>query len=192
MTKKLYQDAGELGERTGRPQIPKASADELAALGLYAGMDSYLVDWEAAVIRRETELMDQLLAHYKLTRDDPTCWEQLALALARAHVPAFQGASSPGRPRKFGPKEEKRSRGAPRKWSLQDDKNLLADLAFGKEILRKQGRKVTNVKALEAAYLVFFAADLGQRETRREVLELARTDAKRVSTAKKTLQKINK
>jgi hypothetical protein len=148
-------------------------------------MDSYLVDWEAAVIRRETELMDQLLAHYKIARNDPTCWEQLAFALAEAHVEAFQWVSRPGRPRKFAPKKAKLPRGAPPKWSVEDDMNLLAHLEFGQELLRKQGQKVTNPKALEAAYLELFAADLGLRDARRKIRERSKAHAKRIPTARK-------
>jgi hypothetical protein len=68
---------------------------------------------------------------------------------------------------------------------LEDDMNLLARLEIGKELLRKKGQKVTNVKALEAAYAEYFAAAPGQRATPREIRELAEAHAKRIPTARK-------
>jgi hypothetical protein len=46
--------------------------------------------------REERKKMVRLLLHYKIKKWQPNCWYDLALALARHHVPGFRRHAKPG------------------------------------------------------------------------------------------------
>lgn len=51
--------------------------------------------------RAEQAKLPQLFEHFGVKADDPDAWRDLALALARKHVPGFMTARNPGRPVKI-------------------------------------------------------------------------------------------
>jgi hypothetical protein len=89
---KPYKYAGILG----KPRSPKLP---LAALLLYPDDERLQRQAIAALKKQDDELFDALFAHYGIRRDDPVGWINLAKALARHHVPAFQPFGSRGRGR---------------------------------------------------------------------------------------------
>lgn len=95
-----------------------------------------LVDGESEY---ETDILNQLLKHYKIDNADPSRWFWLAISLARSHVPALQTTSKKkvGRPKKSltkvaeadGVVSPKRKRGAPK---VITEKDLTATLELVK------------------------------------------------------------
>jgi len=96
-------------------------------------------------------------------------------------------------PKKRGPQPAPRERGkpgAPRKWTLLMYRSILAWRDRGAETLKRQGKRVTNVQALKEAMRAE-NADLPARERppQHEIDWLARDAARRISDARRALQK---
>lgn len=89
---------GELGRKSFRGKL-YAPLLGLPANATTSESRSALADY---ILDEECRLLDGLLSHYKIDISREEQWFQLALALARAHVPAFSFTATrrPGRPSK--------------------------------------------------------------------------------------------
>lgn len=54
------------------------------------------------------ERFELLFEHFSISKDDPECWQKLALALSKNHVPGFQD-------------KQRETRGRPSEWQITDE-----------------------------------------------------------------------
>jgi len=137
---------------------------------------------------RIIHLMIGLLDHFCISRRSDREWFELALRLAKNHVPAFTISSKRrGRKRKAASGEvTPRAVGRPRKWNADAYEILLVFRRKGEKLLRESQShgKITDVAALKAAN-ARFAKDTSVNLRERVLDRVSRSDAKRLPDARK-------
>jgi hypothetical protein len=64
--------------------------------------EEFLAAWK----EHQRRVLGLLLNHFAIPHNEPGCWFELSVALARRHVPALQVAKPAGRPKKWGSSQD--------------------------------------------------------------------------------------
>lgn len=113
------------------------------------GIDTGEAEFHSWLEDRRGAVLDGLLRYYRIGRNAPDKWRRLAYGLAFDYVPAMQLARRPGRRRDGrGFIVPMASRGAPRKWFVDEYKGIAALVLRGQRALRRRGVRVSVTAAL--------------------------------------------
>jgi hypothetical protein len=161
--------------------------------------DVDLLAWDRTQVDPKDRGVRLLFDHYAIDSESTNAWRNLALMLAREHVPYFQTARPRGPARKasaiadfvaYGSaKPQPRSRGAPRKWNALEKAFLLWLEKFGRRRLAAAGRELTARGALlEALTHLLVRNGVPPDKARRIANAEAKSLDKRLSDAKRPIR----
>jgi hypothetical protein len=155
--------------------------------------DAIDVRFDRAVRAVQAEKLLLLISRYGISEADPTAFAKLALNLAIEFHPAFKFSEKRGRGRP--PRQQKladllnsgmsKKPGRPRTWYWHGkEAHFLKILEAGKKQLQSEGKPVTNEAAI---FSIFRSSPEFARSSDRELRAFAKSEAKRVSDAKKAV-----
>lgn len=186
--KKPFRYPGTLGRPLAKSKIMRKVEQHLAvAPSDIEGATSLGID-ELAGHRRA--VLAALFAFYRINADESDAWEQLAIKLVATHVPAWTAADRPrgGRPKKAKVLAARRRRGAPKVWTLERYEELNRVFAIGALVLMRDGKRHTNVAALEAGICELMARGKAPGWTKSRARSTARQYAPRLSECQAALR----